>query len=222
MRGLWMCVALGSLLIPACATTVSKAPEPVEPVAEAPVEQTDVERELDAVAEQAALQKDYADVLYRVRMKQARGHQKQFELHKALDAAHEALAARPSSEEALKLYLEIQTQLGLRRGSIEVEIDDVGAREKVQREMEVITVRRKLAKADELMAAHRYKEALRALEDALFVINTSQVDTTKVSGLEKEVRANLAAARRRDAARKRRQTEKDLEKALDRAHEQDD
>ena len=220
MRGVWVSLVLGSFLIPACAKRVAKVPEPVAPVAETPVERTEVERELDAIGEQAALRKDYADVLYRVRMKQARGYQKRFELHKALDAAHEAVETKPGSKEALELYLEIQTQLGLRRGSIEVQIDDVAARESVQREMEVITVRRKLAEADRLMAAHRYKEALRALDDALFVINTSPFDGSKVGDLEKEIRADLAAARRREAAHKRRQAEEDLEKALERIREQ--
>ena len=220
MRSIWMCVALGSFLIPACASRVAKAPAPVEPVAEAPVERTDVERELDAVAEQAALRKEYADMVYRARMKQARGYQKQLDLHKALHAAHEALETKPGSEEALELYLEIQSQLGLRRGSIEVQIDDVAARENAQREMEAITVRRKLTEADKLMAAHRYKEALRALEDALFVINTSPYGGKAVEDLEKEIRADLAAARRRDAAHERRQAEADLEKALERIREQ--
>jgi tetratricopeptide (TPR) repeat protein len=219
MRGFLMCVVLSSFLIPACAKRVAKAPEPVEPVTPA-VERTDVERELDAVAEQAALRKEHADVLYDVRMKQARGHQKRFELRRALDAAHEALATRPDSKEALELYMQIQTQLGLRRGSIETEIESVTAREKARREMEVLTIRRKLAEADKLMDAHRYKEARRALEDALFIINTSPYGTKKVSGLEKEIRADLAAARRREAAYRQRRADENLEKALERVHEQ--
>ena len=176
------CAASGSATSPTA--TASEVP----PAAAA----TDVSG-LDAAVRQASIENQYAEVLYRKHVDQARGYQKRLEYTRALDAVENALLVRPAGRDAIALEATLREQLGLRGGSVRTQMDDLYTSEQVRRQMEQIQVRKKLDLAAKASDRGEFDRAKELLEGALFIISTSRFQNDPFTKLRTTVREELEA-----------------------------
>jgi tetratricopeptide (TPR) repeat protein len=119
--------------------------------------------------DEAAWRAEAEEVLFERHMRTARLYRDGLDIDKALDQVEQALALRPSSEEARKLRAELQRLSGSRAGEVSTILDDAWEAELVREEERQVTVRRLLAEAREAEAAGEFERAKLAYQRAIFL-----------------------------------------------------
>ncbi|MCK6459891.1 MAG: hypothetical protein L6Q95_08355 [Planctomycetes bacterium] len=151
-----------ALLLLAASCGSARVEEPAPPPSPAPPSSSP---ELD----EAEWRAEAEEVLFERHMRTARLYRDGMDIDKALDQVEQALALRPSSEEAGKLRAELQRLAGARAGEVSTILDDAWEAELVREEERQVTVRRLLAEAREAEAAGDFERARIAYQRAIFL-----------------------------------------------------
>ncbi|MEE8104806.1 MAG: hypothetical protein V3T86_04650 [Planctomycetota bacterium] len=180
----------GLLLIPACAgKKETVAGSESQPVTEGSA-QAESDK-LDDLVERQALQREFADVVYRKRMDQALAYQRANRMQDALNACDDALRHRPDSVEALALQAGLQRALGVRSG-IRDQITVLSEEARARHDQQLVSIRKALERAHTHANAKNFDVARKSYEDALFIVNTAPQPTAVLSDLGQQATDGLA------------------------------
>jgi len=214
-----------ALLVAACGKGRAR-PEPAKPEAGPPAPAPEAERTLDEVEEDLALRAQFDEVMYRKLYAHAVDLRKAMRLPEAAEAADAALRHRPTSEEALRLRAEIARMRGDRGGETETVIDDAYESYRVRLDEQKVAVRRHLADGRRAMDQGDFAAALRAYENAAFIVATSRYaplgGDNDLARLGEEAEKGAGEARRREAEQRVQRERADTEAALREAAAQEE
>jgi hypothetical protein len=163
---------LSLLVLAACAQPRAQ-PAPAEPVAP-PAETNESEELLTEAERELQLWKQQSEVMYRRHFRNAQRHRDALQLEPALREVESALRFRPKSEEAMRLRTDIRRMLGDRAGEVETVIQDAWEALQVRNAERRVTVRRKLAEAEQALEVEDYDRARRAYEGVLFIVDLAR------------------------------------------------
>ncbi|MHC4162910.1 MAG: hypothetical protein ACYTDU_03565 [Planctomycetota bacterium] len=220
----FLTLVLALLLAPACRS--KKRPE--EPVGEAPAEgpsdeETAADEALRAVEDEAQVAKEFDSVMYNRHFTTAKRFRDALELENALTAVERALNFRPTSDEALSLRSEVLRMMGDRAGETRTVIEDQYEAYQVKRQEQKVTVRRKLADAQDSLEARNFPEARRAYESAVFIVTSAKLSPLgtddELAELGRQAEAGQKDLERREAEAQADQERQDTEAALRRVAE---
>jgi len=176
---------LALLVLAACAQTHTQAqPEPAEAVAP-PAAENESEELLTEAERELQLWKQQSDVMYLRHYRTAQRYRDALELEPALREVESALRYRPKSEEAVRLRADIRRMLGDRAGEVETVIQDAWEAIQVRNAERRVTVRRKLAEAEQALEVEDFDRARRAYEGVLFIIEIARREGDFDEGLAK-------------------------------------